>query len=344
VLGVGEIARLTFYQWVDLEQCPLKGMISTLELDGLLPEPIPTRAALIGRFHHRAMELAATIRDPSELEVRIEEEIAKLQTTVNRWPHLKRAGSASGWDEVNKSAVLATRIVSARSPGGEVGALAVEKELQSKDGRLVGRPDYFSVTKGRALLGEYKSGAIRDSSGQPVPVHTDQLRFYSVLIFDNFDVTHVSARVESLSGDAYQIEIEPEAAKGFRARVDRVLGDINAGLRASRDSGVFARPSKEACRSCDAQIVCTKFKQEQDRLDLEGEQFLIEGLVTQVVHNGTVTEVTIVDEYRKSTVTLAVPTNAAMELSPRGRFVFLNVRRHGAALAWGHSSRVFSYG
>jgi PD-(D/E)XK nuclease superfamily len=337
---------VTFYQWVALEQCLSKGIVRSLDLDSALPAPIPTRAVLVGRFHHRAMELAATLRDLTEFDAQIETEIAKLQATVNGWPQLRRAGSVSGWDEINKSVSLAERIISVRGTNDQVRLAKIESEFRSIDGRLVGKPDYFSVEGRHAVLREYKSSAIRDSTGRPESIYLDQLRFYSVLIFANFDVDHVAARLESLSGDVHELAIGKQEANEFEARVARVIDEVNAALRLRLEFSDLAKPSREACVFCEAKILCDAFKRQQDQLELEGEQFLVEGSVTRVLpaSDAEITYITVDDEYRKSTLTLTLPSRAAADVVPRGRWIFLNLRRHGVALAWGHTSRVLSCG
>ena len=292
------------------------------------------------------MELAQSVASVTKLDEQIEAEIQKIQVTVNQLPHLRKMGAVSGWDEINKSATLARRSASIRGAGNQVEVRSVEQQLQSAQGFLVGRPDYFSVSGNNALLLEYKSGAIRESDGQPLSTYLDQLTFYAVLIFDNFAVDHVVARLESLFGDFFECVIQRQEAKEFAAHVAGAINELNAGTRQGWELNELARPSKEGCSFCEARVICPAFKREQDGLDLNGEQFLIEGFVTDLVQNAVaaVTKVTIADDYRKSTVTITMPTGAVMDVTAHRRNVFVNLRRHGAALAWGHTSRVLSYG
>jgi hypothetical protein len=231
-LGLGAIDHVTYYQWVNLQGCPLKGAIPVFKLDGTLPEQVPTRAVLIGRFHHRAMELAVNASSVTELIHQIDSEIVQLQATVNEWTHLKKSGSVSGWDEVNRSASLARRIASNRGGRNSARVQHVERELKSRDGRLIGRPDFFSIGASDAVLREYKSGPIREPGGQLVPTYVDQLLFYSYLIFENFDVDRVVCHLAALAGDTHEVTIERQQADDFAADVVRLVHRINADLLA----------------------------------------------------------------------------------------------------------------
>jgi hypothetical protein len=289
------------------------------------------------------MELAAKVSSIVELDEQIELEITKLQGAINQLPELRKEGSASGWAEINRSATLAMQIIADRGAGVHVGVRQAEVDLQSKDGCLVGRPDYFSIAGDVARLREYKSGAIREPSGQPISVYADQVKFYAALIFDNYAVARVVASIESLNGDACEFEMKHADAAQFASAVACALRDANSMIGEKRDVSDLARPSKGACSFCEARIICVRFKREQDRLDLEGDQFLIEGMVTNRVQaaNGAVTALTIMDEYRKMIATIVVPREAVVEVPGRGKLLLLNVRRHGGTLEWGRTSRAF---
>jgi hypothetical protein len=344
VLGCNEISRVTFYQFEYLEQCPLKGLVGALKLDGPLPEQIPRRASIVGTFHHRVLELAATVRTVSDLDESIEAEIALVQAIASKWPHLRRLGNASGWDEINKSASLARRIAS-RLPGDGASAVrGIERELQSRDGTLVGRPDYYSVGGGIARLREYKSGSIRDSTNKPLASYARQLLFYSKLLFDNYEIHAVRATAESLSGDSFRMLIDSMAAEGLSRGVSKVISGVNSDVRRKLDIVALARPSKDACAYCWAQVICIAFKRNDDVQALEHEQGFVEGLVVQIgsVSEGSMNTVTILDGYRKVSVDLSVPSVEAVEIAAGEKVAVQNLRRHGGRFSWGGATRVLS--
>lgn len=342
----GELSELTFSRWNSLQQCTAKGLVHMLALDGQLPEPLPTRGTLVGRFHHQLMELAATVSSEAELDARTEDAIAVLQQEVARWPHLRKAGSVSGWKEVNASASLAMRAFAMRGARNGCGPNRVEHMLRSQDGLLLGRPDSFRIVAGSAILREYKSGSIRGKMGSIKETYLDQLTFYAVLIFDNYDVESVVGSLESLGGDRHDIEIRREQAQEFAQRVIGVVAAVNQRARSARSLADLANPSQDACSYCAVRSICVRFKSTQDELALTGEQLLAEGVVTQVaVQTGrALSAITLSDELRKMSLTLALPSTVVSEMSAGRRYQLLNLRRRGASLEWGCTSQALSYG
>ncbi|MGH8336398.1 MAG: hypothetical protein ACRETL_06155, partial [Gammaproteobacteria bacterium] len=75
VISLNPITRISFSQWLALKSCPLKALLSSASLEGRLPVAAPTRASIIGQFHHRAIELVASSLSPTELDLTLEGEI-----------------------------------------------------------------------------------------------------------------------------------------------------------------------------------------------------------------------------------------------------------------------------
>jgi len=338
-----EPRQLTLSGWVSLQQCLLKGVIDICELDGPLPEQLPTRATLVGRFHHRVMELAASSQSDASLEEAIEAEIALVQSEAAKWPHLRRAGSVSGWDEVNASAALALRTASWRKADNTAALRLVEHTLRSRDGLLIGKPDRYTIVDRSAFLKEYKSGAIRDDAGALKAAYLDQLSFYTVLIFDNYDVDSVMGAVESLSGDVLTNVFDREDAVEFAERILSFVKEANVKVRAAETASEIASASADACTYCAAQSVCQRFKAEQDRLGLEGEQYLCEGIAVglRTGDGGRVSQVTFADELRSSPLTIAIPSTEAAFVKLNMKYQLLNLRRRGTGFEWGYTSRIF---
>ena len=341
ILSVGELAQVTFYQWSALEACALKGLMGSLQLDIELPIVPPSRATLVGQFHHKAMELAATVNSDTELDAGIESAIRDLQVEVNQWPHLRKVGSASGWGEVNASASLAIRIVSARNVDGRDILKRVEQVLHSSDRVLVGKPDYFAISSRQAYLREHKSGPIRESDGQIMQVHLDQLHYYAALMLDNYDVDSVVGQLKSLNGDTFDTVVGKGEAATLKARVGRLITAVNERIRAGIAPVALATSSVEACSFCRVRTICPTFKREQDSLGLEGDQYLVEGQVTRITPsaNGAVVDLSILDEFRKVEVAIGVPSGAVTEMRFGQRCQLSGLRRRGTALEWSHTSR-----
>lgn len=312
-------------------------------IDGELPKPALTRASIVGKFHHRAMELVATALTPAEIRQILEDEIEKLQREISAWPHLRRLGSVSGWDEINRSASLAEELADSRSGAISTNSgAAAEVELKSSSGLLVGRPDYFSIRESRGRLREYKSGAIRDQDGALAGEYLDQVRFYSCLIFDCFDVDTIDASVESLSGDRCEVTIDRTDASLFFASVEATLNALNQRIQELAAPETLALPSHDACSFCAGRIVCIPFKRTQDEMELDGEQHVVQGTVVSLEKKTVGLTATIEDVCRGKRLALNLPADFSQQICRGSSYVFLNLRRQGAAFSWGHTSRVLA--
>ena len=342
----GEIRTITPSRWTSLAQCTAKGRVDVLILDGQLPETLPSRGTLVGRFHHRLMDLAVSTANLAQLEAETEHEIELLQHEVAKYSHLKRAGSVSGWREINKSASLAVRVLETRNQSSEEGRLRVEKELKSKDGHLIGRPDLFRIHGTAATVWEYKTGAIREENGSVRADYMDQVTLYAALIFDNFSVEVVETSLESLDGDRHEVSIGRKTASTFLQNVANTLAATNEQARSVRRLTELASPSPDACSYCSLRALCTSFKGKQDELSLKGDQFLAEGTVGSITARSAdgLMSVCLDDELRKMKIQLLLPASAATEMSAGCRYQLLNLHRRGTSLEWGHMSQVLSYG
>lgn len=312
-------------------------------IDGELPKPALTRASIVGKFHHRAMELVATALTPAEIRQILEDEIGKLQREISASPHLRRLGSVSGWDEINRSVSLAEELAGARSAAISTNSgAAAEVELKSSSGLLVGRPDYFSIRESRGRLREYKSGAIRDQDGALASEYLDQVRFYSCLIFDCFDVDTIDASVESLSGDRCEVTVDRTDASLFFASVEATLNALNRRIQEVAAPETLALPSHDACSFCVGRIVCVPFKRTQDEMELDGEQHVVQGTVVSLEKKTVGHTATIEDVYRRKRLALNLPADFSQRICRGSSYVFLNLRRQGTAFSWGHTSRVLA--
>lgn len=338
-----EVTHVSLTQWLALKECSLKGLLPFASLEVPLPDTLPTRAALVGRFHHRMMELAATTADNTSLEVEIEEEIFSLQQEVSAFRHLLVRGSVSGWDEVNVSASHAMRIVKERPWAQRVALRRVEKTLWSADGLLVGRPDNFGIDGTSAYLVEYKSVGLRNGIGNVDPRYVDQILFYGALIFDNYAVDRVVARVESLGGEQFEKVVVMSETRDFQDSVRAEIDRVNVRVRAEETSSSLAGPSADACATCRGRVLCERFKSEQGQLDLEGERLVIEGLLSSMSPTATVavTRLTLSDVNRRRVLDIDAPSSEVTDASLGMRLILIDVRARGGAFEWGYGTRVF---
>ncbi len=343
----GSLESITPSRWTSLVQCAAKGLADALDLEGQLPRSPPSRGTLVGRFHHRLMELAARASSAVELDAKIEAEIRLLQHEVSKHAHMRQAGSVSGWRDVNVSASLAMRMFEMRDQRRADGeTVHVETELKARDGLLIGRPDLFRVHGRGAILREYKTGVIRDETGGIRKDYLDQITLYAALIFDNYSVESVEASIESLAGDRHEATINREQARQLAERVTDALVRINELVRSARSFSDLARPSADACSYCPLRCVCVSFKASQDDLALKGDQLLAEGTVESIQASleAAPRTVSLRDEIRSVEIQLQIPTAVAAQLSEKRRYQFIDLHRRGPGLEWSITSQALSYG
>ncbi len=341
IVSIRPLINITFSQWIALNQCPLKGALRSAILDGELPKPPTTRASLVGIFHHEAMEQVALERSPDVVRRTLEGRIEEMQRIVSNLPYLRRLGSVSGWAEINRSVTIAQELSSSWVGTEKSDRRAhAELDLHSKSKLLKGRPDFFSVHESVADLREYKSGAIREKNGRLRCEYLDQVKFYSYLIVDTFQVETINASIESLSGDRHEEQISLEQALRFGVAVEMTVTDFNRQNEKCETWEVLAPPTREACTFCLGRPVCRPFKKSQDQLGLEGEQYVLEGhlLGLEKTKLGNVAEVK--DVYREKRSELLIPEEVCRELRPANAYMFMNLRRKGPMLSWGNTSRV----
>jgi hypothetical protein len=164
--GVSELKKVSFYQLKALHECRLKGIRSNLRLTVSLPEAIPTKALMVGRFHHKAMELARTCLTINDLREALETAIASLEESAARHRNVLPRSRVSGWNEINDSFVLAVEVFRRRAGGDLTGkGVSVEKSLNSADGLFVGKPDLYVTEGDDATVIEFKTTALRSETG-----------------------------------------------------------------------------------------------------------------------------------------------------------------------------------
>jgi CRISPR/Cas system-associated exonuclease Cas4 (RecB family) len=343
----GSLESITPSRWTSLAQCTAKGLADALDLEGELPKSPPSRGTLVGRFHHRLMELAASSSSAVELDAKIEAEIRLLQHEVSKHSHIRQAGSVSGWRDVNVSASLAIRMFEMRDQRRADGeTVHVETELKARDGFLIGRPDAFRVHGGGAFLREFKTGAIRDETGGIRKDYLDQITLYAALIFANYSVEAVEASIESLAGDRHEATIHREQARQLAEHVTDALVKVNELVRSARSLSDLARPSADACSYCPVRCICVPFKASQDSLALKGDQLLAEGTVDSIQgsQEATPRTVSLRDEFRSVEIKLVIPTTVAAQLFEKRRYQFINLQRRGPELEWSATAQALVYG
>lgn len=331
------------YDLLALDQCIFKAMGKNLVLSQEMLPDLPTRASLVGLFHHKSMELVFDYETTSELEASIEAEIVKLQKIVDGWPHLKRTGSVSGWNEVNVSAAMAVRtfleIQGAPRTDSQVN---VEEKLKSRDKTLVGKPDFFLISGRTALLKELKSSDIRDTDGKIRDEYDKQVKFYSLLLYDNYAIDIVNVSLESSRGEFYQTTVTKAQVDETREWASKIINSANAIIAKAKALDQLTIVSGENCSTCKKRSLCGPFKQHQSSIELSYDSYLIEGRVENILGlQNKSAEVHISDLYSNSPKSLIIPAEAARELAVGKSYVFADLALQGSKTRWAEKSRIF---
>lgn len=344
ILVVKPVESVGFYDYLGLKECVLKPLTSEITYScERLPE-FPTRNAMIGRFHHKVFEFAASLQDKAELKNKIEDLILNLQKEVDQWAHLKKLGSVSGWDEVNDSAKSAIKFFKDRSASLEGNSNQfVEKSLLSKDGILKGRPDYFVINGNKALVREYKSSSLRDEKGAIRQEYSLQGFFYSVLLFDNFEIESVDVSLESLNSDRFLFSVTKKEAEEFRKNVISAVKSANS-LIESSDFTDLETPSLESCQYCKNKIVCSKIDKAQFAMPLKGPSYKIHGIVLngkQINPGTSVIQVRLF--FEEKTVETTIPHGIFENISQGRSYLIENLNFNGTSFGWSELSRIYRY-
>lgn len=346
IVKINQIKSVGLYDFLGLRECILKPLNSSLVLSSSRQPEAMSRAAIVGRFHHKVFEYAATVDTRVELKNLIEAEIKKLQLEVDSWPHLRRSGAVSGWDEVNRSASAATKFHRESSAVSNKNFQIVETTYSTKDGTMVGRPDYFIVRPNGALIREYKSSSLRTESGEVRPEYEIQGRFYAALILDNFPVPKVDVSIESLDGERIEYTVLPAAADKIRAEVNIEISKANARIGSVENFDDLVSPTAKSCQYCKNRILCPVFSKIQLSLQLNGPMYLLDGVLQDSATrlNDKMSTVRLREFGSNEVRELNVPHSEVNEMTINSRYVIENLNYVGAKFQWTELSRVYQHG
>jgi hypothetical protein len=164
-----------------------------------------------------------------------------------------------------QAALLAARVAETRA-GNVVAARAdvsnerlprTEAWLRSKDGVIVGRPDYIDAA-GAAVV-DYKSGqAPEQDGGATSDSEARQLRLYAYLAAQN-GVRIANGQIIRSDGHRCDLAITAPEADAEADNARRQLSSINELIASTSGFAALASPSGENCRSCPCIPFCEAF-------------------------------------------------------------------------------------
>lgn len=282
ILSLQPFKQVGFYAFRSLKQCVLKAMSSNLILSSSLPEELPTRSLLIGRFHHRLMHLASQCSSSAQLGKAIEDEIAELQRRVDDEIHARRYGSVSGWPEVNRAARAALKWFASGGASRANGAPTSESMLHSKSTLIVGTPDYYAISSDSSELFEFKSSSLFDETGRVKAEYAEQLIFYAALLYENFTTSRIVAKLQSLAGELVETSITSDEAFRYLRETDEFISRMNESIEAAKKPADLAFSSSDACLYCQKKVICDVYQANQHVLRLEGARYVVRGQLESI--------------------------------------------------------------
>lgn len=265
----------------DLAECMYKaGQKKAPELKDFFDRSPP---ALIGTLAHRVIERAFTknsrlqsavseVEDPKEIARKIWNE--ELQNLLKESNILDRLGHPISWPQYGmkraRTINMATEIIRKSSQHdydyseAKKSIIGLERKIEGPSGKIVGRPDRICEENSGIAVEDFKTGSIRDDSGEIRQQYRRQILIYSWLVEKQTDRWPQIARLVPLEGASYEERPERDEAENiventldlldkYNQIIEDTNGDSNA--QASR----LANPSADSCRWCRVRPWCDPF-------------------------------------------------------------------------------------
>lgn len=263
-------APFGFYDLEKISHCVLSGTASKIGFGKWTPEDPPTKQVIIGRFYHDLMESEYKDSNSNEDYEYCIKLIEKYNALAANYPSLKILGKVSGWKEINAAA----RMYLEGNFRGRKRAVDVSPNMKgnlySQSKLLIGKPDSLKIDGTKGFLTEFKSTSIyKDEVVQEKYVR--QLKYYSYLVFSNFDVTVIECKLISLNGHEVLVPISKEEAMLYGKECEDLAVSTWEKLDQTSDLLSLSTPGNPQCKECRIKAACRTFLSTQDdQVELEG--------------------------------------------------------------------------
>ena len=252
--------------WSHMRLCRLRGVLAaTPAVQGwVLHNP----RMWLGRAFHQVMEAAAQPgASACEAELAWGGAVADAAHAAAEHPLDFRFRCPERWPGYflvrQRALSSATRVKTrARTGYGNKGKLdgvrGRERRIETRDGRLAGRPDFYD---GHTIV-EYKS-TLPDKSWPGATEVLDeyhrQLHLYAAILADVENQWPVAARIVGASGQVSEFRLVPQKCKAEAEAALQALEDVNRELGRATAPAMLASPNTESCSSCPFQAICPAF-------------------------------------------------------------------------------------
>ena len=255
--------------WSHMRLCKLRGVFASKHAAEawVLHDP----RGWLGTAFHRVMQASArpgASADDAEMAWR--SSVADAAGAAAKHPLDFRFGPAERWPGyflVRQRALASAAQVRARPRAQDrsgakrnaaKAARGTERRIETRDGRLAGRPDFFN---GNTIV-EYKSSLPDHSwprAREVLDGYRRQLRLYAAILADVENRWPGNARLVAASGQVMEIRIDPEECKAEAEAALEALSDANSELLNGTPPETLARPNSVSCGRCPFQAVCPAF-------------------------------------------------------------------------------------
>ena len=263
---------------------------------------------------------------------------------MDRWPQLK-SGSVSGWDEINFFAVSALKNFQKKTGVNSGVRLGSEERLVSSDQMFVGRPDFFAIEGRRAELKELKTTSLKSESGVLREEYGQQLLFYSVLLFDNFDIDSVHGFLLSHRSEQIEKDIQRSEAEAHKDLMRDHIRTANERLKNSTRVEELTTTAKVACENCNKRPLCARFIENQLVLGIDRDVFVLKGEITNISkeYGSPVTSLKIIHNAGSPSIDIDIPSTVADELNIQDHYLITNLKWTAGSFFWGQNSEIYHY-
>lgn len=223
----------------------------------------------LGAAFHRVMQVAAR-PGPStkDLEMAWRSAVADAADEAAEHPLDCRFGPPERWPSyflVRQRALASatqlrsrTNVRSGSKLKATVGAKGTERRIETRDGRLAGRPDFFN---GHTIV-EYKSSLPDRSSPHATDIlegYRRQLRLYAAILADLESRWPVTAKLIAASGQSMEFHLDPDECMAEAEAAREALEEVNRELSRGTPPATLAKPDSASCRRCPFQVICPAF-------------------------------------------------------------------------------------
>lgn len=208
---------------------------------------------------------------------------------------------------------------------------------------LIGRPDLFIIKNSKSFLEEFKSSSLRNIDGLIRTEYLEQVLFYSILLFDNYNIKHVESKIKSLNGDSIIRIITRDEAREMKLRIYSKIHTVNNSILSASDINNLATPSQAACSSCQKKIICKKFQESQLSIGLKNNSYVIEGEIISIIkdNKGASCRVYVKSILTGKTNCIKLPSNEVSNLLLHCKYIFDNLTLENELFVWSNKSRLF---